>query len=306
MTVSRAVTTRACEYRFGERLSLRTSVLPDGDYPVVTGAPHGDSMEDSMTVAGRRPAQRTAHHDVRQVDRTTNVPLWMQLRNTLRDQINSGSLQPNQKLPSESELCELYGVSRTVVREALGQLVADRLIYKITAKGAFVARRGAEDDFVGTTIGFWDEMSEKGRQVTTQVLEQSLRRPTERERVALRLDSAEEVVGLRRLRAVDGRVSLLVATALPARLVPGLESANLRNQSLYDTLRRRYGLMPARAERWIEAVTATPEQARLLEVPAGTPLLGIESITSLTDAGPVEYYYALHRSDQSRLHIRTR
>ena len=220
--------------------------------------------------------------------------------------MDRGVWQPGDKLPSESELCAQYDVSRVVVREALGQLVAERRIYKIKAKGAYVAVRGLEDEFVGTTVGFWDEMFEKGRHLTTRVLSQEIRRPTDREQFALRIGNMDDVLALRRLRAVDGRWTLVVDTVLPAALVPGLEKINLENSSLYDTLRRRYGLVPAKADRWIEAVAAKAEEARLLEVPRGSPLLSIESI-ALTDDGTVmEHYCSKHRSDETRLHVRTR
>jgi GntR family transcriptional regulator len=240
------------------------------------------------------------------VDRRADTPLWLQLRLLLKRQIESGALVPSQQLPSEAELCERFGVSRTVVREALGQLVVDGRIYKIKGKGAFVAKRKADEEFVGTTMGFWEEMSGKGAQVRTRVLEQGRGEVAERERAALRLDEGAEVVRLRRLYLVDGTPTILVATALPASLVPGLERTNLENRSLYETVRQRYGLVPFRAERWIEAALPDGEEAVLLGTSPRAPVLGIESISWLQSGPPMEYYYALHRTDETRLHVVSR
>ena len=240
------------------------------------------------------------------VDRRAGTPLWLQLRLLLKRRIEDGLLPPGQQLPSEAELCERFSVSRTVVREALGQLVVDGRIYKIKGKGAFVAKRKGDEEFFGTTMGFWEEMSGKGSQVQTRVLEQELAGAGDRERTALRLDEDHAVVRLRRLYVVDGTPTILVSTALPATLAPGLERANLENRSLYETIRQRYGLVPFRAERWIEAAVPDHQEAGLLGTSKLAPVLGIESIAWLQSGLPMEYYYALHRTDHTRLHVVSR
>jgi DNA-binding GntR family transcriptional regulator len=76
--------------------------------------------------------------------------------------------------------------------------------------------------------------------------------------------------------------------------------------SLYETIRQRYGLVPFRAERWIEAAVPDHHEAGLLGVSASAPVLGIESIAWLQSGLPMEYYYALHRTDHTRLHVVSR
>ncbi|AXI76272.1 GntR family transcriptional regulator [Peterkaempfera bronchialis] len=237
------------------------------------------------------------------LSRDASEPLWMQLMTALRTQIEGGLLAADQPLPSEAELTDLYGVSRTVVREALRELVQQRLIYKVKGRGAFVAPRKTELRFVGSVSGSADDLRESGRRVTTQTLRQELAEADEREAALLRIPTGEQVVRMRRLRRVDGQPWLLVDTALPARLVPGLEKAVLENQSLYDVLRRRYGLEPDGADRWIEAVFPDEQDAAVLEVTTSTPLLGIESVSWLPDRTRFEAYHALHRSDQTRFYV---
>ena len=188
----------------------------------------------------------------------------------------------------------------------LGDLVALRLVYKIKGKGAFVAPRKVDEDFVGSVMSFSGEMSQRGRTVATQVLSVAVESPSPRIRTSLRLGPEETVVRLRRLRAVDGRQRLLVTSTLPSRLVPGLERINLENASLYDTIRRRYGLDIARAERWIEPVLPTHEEAALMEIPGLTPLLRIESVSWTATGSPIEHYDGLYLTEGSRLHVLSR
>jgi len=113
------------------------------------------------------------------------------------------------------------------------------------------------------------------------------------------------VVALKRLRSVDGELQLLVETAVPADLAPGLNRTRLENRSLYDVLRRQYGLRIVRAERWIDAVLPDAETCALLGMTEPEPLLRIESIAYGANGRPLEHYRALHRCQTSRLHVQT-
>lgn len=239
------------------------------------------------------------------LDRSSGSPLWTQFRDLLRARILAGELAVGTRLPTEAEFGEQFGISRIVVREALADLVRNGLIYKIRGQGAFVSARERDEDFVSTVLGFSDEMQRKGRTVRTQVLQQELRAPTAEEAQALDLAADAQVIALRRLRSVDGELQLLVETAVPADVAPGLHRTRLENRSLYDVLRRQYGLRIVRAERWIDAVLPDTETHALLALTTPEPLLRIESIAYASTGRPVEHYRALHRCQSSRLHVQT-
>ena len=235
-------------------------------------------------------------------------PLWSQVKQSLLRMISDNLLGANAALPSESALCERFGVSRTVVREALNQLVYEHVIYKRQGKGAFVSGRREEQNFVGSIVGFSGELLDKHKRITRRVLRQCVGPPSERAQSFLRLplgDGIESrVVEISRVQMVDGIPRILVHHSIPEQLTPGLDLLPLQARSLYDVLQKQYGLIFKRADRWIEAVTPTPEEADLLEIPHASPLLAIESC-ALSDAGqPIEYYRALFRTDLASLHIR--
>ena len=239
------------------------------------------------------------------LDRDSKTPLWQQLRDQLRQQIVAGKFGVNAQLPTEAELGAAHGVSRIVVRECLADLVRSGLVYKIQGKGAFISAPKREDDFVSTLLAHSDEMRLKGRAVRTQVLQQTLRLPDEREVAALSLQAGTQVTSLRRLRSVDGTISVLVDTVVPADLAPELHRIRLEDKSLYEVLSRQYGLQVARAERWIDAVLPAAEERELLQIDATEPLLRIESIAYAANGRTLEHYIALHRCQSTRLHVRT-
>ena len=254
------------------------------------------SASPSETIETLSPLHREEGHG----------PLWSQLRAALIDFIMESGLKADDLLPSETELCRRFAVSRTVVREALNQLVVEGHVYRIQGKGTFVANGREDQDFLGTTVGFSSDFSTGNRQIYRKILKQGLRPATAREAKFMRIAIDDPVVELERLLVVDKVPRFWVSTALLPSAVPSMETVSMENKSLYETLRRQYGIVFSSAERWIEAFNADREAARMLDVPIGEALVRIESL-SLDQSGlPVEYYTAIQRTDQSRLHFRIR
>ncbi|CAN5155527.1 GntR family transcriptional regulator [soil metagenome] len=239
------------------------------------------------------------------VVRESHQPLWSQVKASIQAMIAAAGLGEHARLPTEQELCEQFRVSRTVVREALNQLVFERRIYKIQGKGAFVAGPREDQDFFGSTVSFSGELHEKHRVVTRRILLQRLAAPEERIQRMLRMSRDEQAVELDRVLSVDGVPRIRVRTFLRAARVPGLEQIPLHNRSLYDTLSRQYGIVLTEADRWVEAIVAEGSDAEHLGVPDGTPLLAIESC-SYAGGEPVEHYAAHYRTDQARLHFKVK
>lgn len=237
------------------------------------------------------------------LDRLADTPLWQQLSSALRGEIESARLLPDQALPSESELIDRYGVSRTVVREALADLVRAGLIYKVRARGSFVSPTRPELKFIGSMMGSSADLEATGRIVTTRVItfDRAVADATHAEE--LQIETGDPILRLRRLRLVDGSPWLLVDTVLPERRFPNLVRTNLENQSLYDHLRRHYGVHPSGADRWISAVNPSPEDAELLQLPPEAPILAIDSIAWDSSGVPFERYHALHRSNDTRFYV---
>jgi len=237
-------------------------------------------------------------------DDNLRLPLWAQLKVWLTTQIASGELPPHSQLPSEADLCRRFGVSRTVVREALKQLVMEQRIYKMQGKGSFVSEPRTDQDFVGSTMSFTSDLQRSGHIVTRQLLNQTLRAPSDEEARLLQLpDEETEVVELDRVLYVDGEPRTRVLAVLLASAVPGLAAAPMGNRSLYQTLQQRYGIFLKKAERWISAANADAETAALLQIEPGSAVLNIQSVSTDQNDRRVELYLAQHRTDKARLHF---
>ena len=222
------------------------------------------------------------------VDPGRKVPLHAQLSAVLRSRITDGSLPAGSILPTEAELTKKFGISRSVVRQALLALTGDGLVRRGRGRGSVVAPLREHHRLVQRLSGLSTQID----QVTTLVLSLS----PERDALAEARLGVREVVSLRRLRSAAGSPIALIHTWLPSSLA--LTAAELTNASLHALLRRKHGIAIVTGRRQVRAVAASESQAESLQVPAGSPLLLLEG-TSFDAAGvPVEIFRTWHRADK--------
>lgn len=237
------------------------------------------------------------------IRRDVPIPYYYQLMQVLQSEIESGSRPADSAIPSEHELCRMFNVSRTVVRQALGDLVAKGLLYRVKGKGTFVAPSKLNERFVQRSDGFYGDMTSRGFSVRSSVLEQCVAEPPSNVRDHLGPALSGLVIKIERLRFVNEEPMQLVTTYIPHDLCPDLVAADLTTCSLYDLLRTRYSLTVASGTRVLEAVLAQRPICTLLGVNKGAPLLKMESVSYLRDGRPLEYYIAWHRGDRSKFEI---
>ena len=239
----------------------------------------------------------------RTIDFNSNIPYYIQLIEALKEKISQGEWKPGDQLPSEPELCESYGVSRTVVRQALGEIELDGLIVRRKGKGTFVAEPKINESLAQKLTGFYQDMVERGHKPITQVLEHKVLPASNKVAEYLGIPPDTPVVGIKRLRFVADEPIVIVTSYLPFHLCPALADVDLTNRSLYQFLEQECGLMIARGRRTIEAVGANEYEAELLHIDRGAPLILLNSVSYLDDGTPIEYYHAVHRGDRSRFEV---
>ena len=233
------------------------------------------------------------------IDRNSYVPFYVQVHDALKEFIEHGDILPGDQLPSEPELCRLFDVSRTVIRQALRGLENEGLIVRQKGRGTFVAEPKIGESLFQELTGFYQDMAKKGRNPMSKVLKQEIIPATAKVATFLQLAPETPVIRIDRVRYVEDEPIVLVTTYLPHAICPGLVEIDLTYRSLYSYLEETYALVIERGRRILEAVIAGEYEARLLEVNEGAPLISLESISYLEDGTPLEYYKALHRGDRS-------
>jgi GntR family transcriptional regulator len=231
------------------------------------------------------------------------IPYYLQLIESLRTKIMQKTWLPGTQLPGEQDLCAQYGISRTVVRQALKSLEDEGVIIRRKGKGTFVAEPKISEGLVQKLTGFYQDMVERGLTPGTRVLHQAVAPATEKIAKLLNVIFGDNLIVIQRLRFINNEPIQLVTTYIPEHFCPKLLNEDLSKRSLYEYMQQECGLVLKRAQRFIEAVAANDTESKLLGIERGSPLLMLDSISYLEDGRPVEYYHALHRGDRSRFEV---
>ncbi|MCM3780789.1 GntR family transcriptional regulator [Microbacterium hydrocarbonoxydans] len=233
------------------------------------------------------------------IDRHSAAPMYDQLRQLIIEGIERDGLQPGDPLPGEHRLCERYGISRTVVRQALAQLEHEGLVERVKGKGTFVSRPRTSESLVHTLVGLYDDVERRGGHVHSDVLRHEQALADDEIATALEVPPGTPVVVLERLRHVDGEPWSLSTTWMPEAVGAVTLGVDLSEASLYRVLAQS-GIVATSGVRSAEATVATHEQAQHLGVSAGSALLRLRSVSRGADGIPMEYFVAHHRGDRSR------
>jgi GntR family transcriptional regulator len=237
------------------------------------------------------------------IDFESHIPYYIQLMDLLKDQVQRKVWQPGDQIPGEQDLCEMYGISRTVVRQALRELELEGIIRRRKGKGTFIAEMKISEGLIQKLTGFYQDMVERGFKPVTSVLHQNMVPASEKVAGYLAIQPGETVIDIERLRFIEDEPIQIVTTYIPYDICPSLATVDLTNRSLYEYLEKECGIFLAKGRRFIEAVLATESEAILLGVERGAPLLMLDSVSYAEDGRPIEYYHALHRGDRSRFEV---
>ncbi|MGI6142414.1 MAG: GntR family transcriptional regulator [bacterium] len=246
------------------------------------------------------------------LDPTGARPLYKQLKEYLYEEIEKGNLKPDQQIPSERELCQRFRLSRTTVRQALAEAIAEGIFYRIQGKGTFVANPQKVEQQAFAITNFMDTIRAKGWQPGMEVLEHRVIAVDIELSKILQVGIGEEIIFLRALGTGDGEPMGLYTVYLPYELGRSIieSSGNREQQGLWIPLlnhhAQKLGLDLAYADQGFEAEAARGSTAELLQVPEGAPILKVTSITYTSKDVPVEFRRVCYRGDKYRFTIRRR
>lgn len=237
------------------------------------------------------------------LSRSDQVPLWIQLKNQVAEAISDGRLAANSRIPSEQALCDLFGVSRPVVRSAIAALASEGHVIKMPRKGMFVSGKREDVDFLSSNLGVFGDLTAKGHAVTTKTFEFFLSAPDADEMRVFGIPEHGSVVRIGRVYYSDGQPLTMTRISLPGHKVPGMEKLEIDNRSVFETIKQHYGLTVQRAERWFTAQMPTEEASERMGVPGDKPLIWIESVAYSHDGDVLEFYRAFYNPAVARIHV---
>jgi GntR family transcriptional regulator len=224
---------------------------------------------------------------------TTKTPArYEEIADHLRRLVASS--RPGDRLPSDAELCERFGVSRMTARQAVQTLSNERLLYRTRGQGTFVAARPVPR-VLGSPLSFTESMRSRGMSASSQVLAWGKVTSSAEEAKALGLTPGESALLLERLRLADDTPMAIERVVFAMRCAAVL-GADLEHGSLHDAFQVN-GWIPTRAEAEVTARPATARERRLLHL--GEPVVLAERRTiSDQDGSPLEHTETVYAAER--------
>lgn len=235
------------------------------------------------------------------INKNSPIPLYHQLEEHIKELIEIGELKPGGSVPPEREFAEKYKISRMTVRQAFTNLVNEGYLHRMQGKGTFVAERKIEQALQGLT-SFTEDMKARGMVPGTQLIRFEIIPAPSQIAGQLAIPVYGPVYEIKRIRLADGVPMAIETNYISANLIQGI-TEKIVNQSLYAYIESQLFLNIDRASQIIESSIASPNEAKLLNISKGAPVMLIQRNTFLKDGTPVELVKSVYRADRYKFMI---
>ncbi len=213
-------------------------------------------------------------------------PLYVQVKDKLKQRLIDGTWLPGQMIPSEMDLAREIGVSQGTVRKALDAITAENLLVRRQGRGTYVAE--PEDSRI--LFRYFRLQPKTGKPSFPQShVSSCIRTQADRLEIeALAIPAKSDVWRIGRERHISKKPLLVETLSLPAERFAGFEALDAIPNNVYRLYSDRWGITIARAAERLTAIAADRGDARILGCETGTPLLRIERIAYDLEDTPVE------------------
>lgn len=238
-----------------------------------------------------------------------STPYYKQIREEFHSRIQKEQWMEGDRIPSERELCEEFGVSRITIRQAIGQAVNEGILETHPGKGTFVRKRKAGKGFM-ENISFSEMIRNLNKEPKSKILDCNTTSLTIKDSKLIELFGVRRSINLVILGLGDDEPLIVYSSFFPYELgLKVVEKAKERVSrslpfSTYDLYQDGIGVFPSKAHQNYEAIQADRKIANILKIPLKSPLFLIKSIFYTFDDKPLEYREATYRGDSFIFHVK--
>lgn len=226
------------------------------------------------------------------INKFSNIPLYAQLRNSIRQAIDDGTLKNKDKLPTEDELCNTFHISRPVVRQAYADLLSQGIIIRMKGKGSFVSKQVTSPNFTNELFDFSGEMERLGKHPKTLVLVVEVIHSEMHIFPLINLKEGDDCLHFKRLRLADNIPVYVEDSYIDLSQFPNLETYDFGVNSLFHVFEKNYQRPVHKTYNVYSAQLVSDFDATLLDVNKKTAVHRVQSFTYDTLGQLMEYSVA--------------
>ena len=234
------------------------------------------------------------------ISKDSDIPINQQLENMVLKKIETGLLKPGDRVESEPSVAKMYEISRSTVRNVYDRLVSRNILLRRPGKGTYVSLP-VNPTNASLLVGFSKKMEAIGVTPKTLLLKNEIVKSTEKVQEKLKIDNGEKIIEIHRIRSIKEIPFVIHLAFLPFEKCRSVLDADLENISLTSFIETVLGVGIAYAEETVLALPAEQQEARLLDIKKGFPVLVKEGISYDRNNIPIRYSIAKYRSDIARL-----
>ncbi|TMW72735.1 GntR family transcriptional regulator [Alteribacter natronophilus] len=231
------------------------------------------------------------------VDKTSSIPLYVQVKNILLDDINNGVYHPGDKLPTEKELTSRFNISRMTLRQAMNALIEEGRLMRLKGIGTMVQDKKLEQPLT-TLKSFTDDIRERGLKPSTRVLSFTKQKGSIEAVRKLGIPKSKDIWVTKRIRYADNAPFSIEKNIVSVHHLPNLTKEIMTN-SLHSHIKSE-GYQMVKAKTTIEAALPTEDERKLLDITDNSPVLIVERLTYLENGEIIEWSVSKNRSDRYR------
>ena len=236
------------------------------------------------------------------VNKFNHIPIYYQIKEEIKERINSGDLKFEDKIPSEYEISIAVKVSRMTVRHAIKELIKEDLLFIKKGKGTFVGRPKLKRD-LSILNSLTKEMQSSRYKAFNKLLGIDIIFPSEDLSITLEIDRKERVFQIKRLRYLEDNPVFIETSFVPYNICPQLIREDLETNSLYYLFENKYGIILDNAIMSIETVPADEYQSKIFKIEKDIPILLFEQTTYSKDNKIIQFMRLVSKGDKYKFFI---
>ncbi len=228
------------------------------------------------------------------------VPNYVRIHDTLKEEVEKGIWKIGQRLPSERDLAERFAVSRMTARQAVTALAEEGILDRRVGSGTYVASRRVREKMRGTT-SFTDIITSQGKVPSTEVLSYLKTAPNEVECEKLNISKKDLIIRMERIRYADSVPICFEVASIPYSLVRNFDKRSITSNFFKTLVEHDYVI--SHSEQVVSAKKASTEIAEYLKTRAGSAILGVTQVSYLSDATAFEYVLSQYVGDRFEFYL---
>ncbi|MBM7641973.1 GntR family transcriptional regulator [Streptococcus loxodontisalivarius] len=228
------------------------------------------------------------------------IPAYIQIHDQIKKEIDEGKWQIGQRLPSERDLSDDFGVSRMTLRQAVTLLVEEGILERRVGSGTYVAGRRVQEKMRGTT-SFTEIVNAQGKTPSSKLISYQRKLASETECQQLQLTSKDYVISMERVRYADQVPLVYEVASIPEKLICDFNRTEI-TEHFFKTLTAN-GYQIGKSQQTIYAKTANERVADYLDVTKGHAILALTQVSYFTDGRPFEYVRSQYVGDRFEFYL---